>query len=345
MTTLQRKSKPKSPRKKATAILCADLHIRATVPVCRTDSFFSAMEKKLDFILSLSGKHNCPILVAGDLGDTPQWPNWLLEWCISKFKGHKIYVIPGQHDLPNHRIDLWEKSGIGVLHAAEVIEIIGILKTEEDKYVIGHFPPKFADKYSFCLVPFPYGTPIKELDWGKKYEKPKEPMIAMAHQMVLKTDPLWPGQHSSKAYQLLKKYPEYSVILTGDNHSPFTEKQGGRWLINPGSMMRTTVGQIDHKPRVYLWYAEGNIIEKIYLPIQAGDKVINQEHIQAAIKEREQRDKRIQAVVRRIREDVEIRLSFLENMEKYLTKHKTRTRVKEKIWEACEKDESNRTSA
>ena len=65
MTQFKRTRKTKS---KADAILCADLHIRPDTPICRTDDFFDAMSKKIDFILSLSKEHNCPILMAGDLG-------------------------------------------------------------------------------------------------------------------------------------------------------------------------------------------------------------------------------------------------------------------------------------
>ena len=84
MTKFKRKTK-----QKATAILTADWHIRADVPICRTDDFFQAMSDKLDFILNLSKEHDCPILLAGDLGKRPLnrgWPTWLLEWTINKLR-------------------------------------------------------------------------------------------------------------------------------------------------------------------------------------------------------------------------------------------------------------------
>ena len=96
----------------AYAILTADWHIRPDTPVCRTDDFFLAMSNKLDFILNLSKENDCPILLAGDIGKRPLnngWPTWLIQWAIEKFKGSNIIAIPGQHDLPGHRIDLFKK--------------------------------------------------------------------------------------------------------------------------------------------------------------------------------------------------------------------------------------------
>ena len=51
---------------KADAILAADLHIRPDTPVCRTDDYWAAQERKIDFILDLMREHDCPLLVAGE---------------------------------------------------------------------------------------------------------------------------------------------------------------------------------------------------------------------------------------------------------------------------------------
>ena len=69
--------------RKADAILAADLHIRADTPLCRTDDYINAQWNKLNFIFDLCQKNDCPLLVAGDIGNKSQWPNWLLEKVIS----------------------------------------------------------------------------------------------------------------------------------------------------------------------------------------------------------------------------------------------------------------------
>jgi len=309
MTKFQRKTKLK-----ADAILTADWHIRTDTPICRTDDFFVAMESKIDFILDLSEEHDCPILIAGDVGHKPQWQNWLLEWAINKFEDSNIICIPGQHDLPNHRIDLFEKSGMGVLTAAGVIDSrIETFITLED---------------TFNLISFPYSAEFNSIKINR--EKGNYLKIAITHQMVIENKPLWPGQEAPKGNSLLKKFPCYDLILSGDNHNPFVAEYQGRKLVNPGSLMRTTADQENHRPRVYLWYAENNEVEPIYLPIEKN--VISRTHIDVA----KERDNRNQAFIERVNNDVEIELSYENNLEAYFNKYRTQQSIKDKVWVAVE---------
>lgn len=301
--------------RKANAILAADLHIRSDIPLCRTDDYLKAQFDKLEFIFMLCEKNNCPLLVAGDIGNKSQWPNWLLERTISTINKYKIDIIciPGQHDLPEHRLDYWQKSGCGVLHGAKAIKML--LETK-----VFCFP--------FMLFPFGYGSEIKHQKFIESYQAP---IIAMTHQMVIENKPLWPDQKAPKGHELLKKFPEYDLILSGDNHNPFVAKYEGRLLVNPGSMMRMTAAQIDHKPRVYKWFADTNEVEGVYLPIEKD--VISRIHIES----KEERDTRIDAFVSRMKDDFEIGLSFLGNMNAYFKINRTKKRVQEKVFKAMNK--------
>lgn len=295
-------------KEKATAIFTSDWHIRADVPICRTDDYFNAMEQKLFHIFGLARANNCPIIIAGDIGHKPSWPNWLLEWFIRISKGIQIIAIPGQHDLPNHKLELWRKSAIGVLkesHAVDVMIDCGINGMYND----------------FSLVTFPYGDEIDKIDMVSSH-----PVIAVAHQMVIENKKLWPGQKAPKGHQLLKKYPEYDVILTGDNHNQFTVEYEGRPLINPGSLMRMTADQIDHQPRVYLWYSKSNKIRPVDLPIE--EDVINRDHIDIT----NERNERMDAYLERMKHDTEVALSFEDNLKRYFNNHKTKKSIKEKVW-------------
>lgn len=294
------------------AILCADLHIRADTPLCRTDDYFKAQENKVNFIFGLALNHLCPILIAGDLGDKSQWPNWLLEWFSDKILhyGISLFVIPGQHDLPNHKLDNWRKSGIGVLSSSNIINL-----------------SFYADEiynHNFFIDSFPYGKLID----GKKENNKDYSLIAIAHQMVIENKPLWPDQKAPKGHELLKKFPQYDLILTGDNHNPFVSEYEGRLLVNPGSMMRMKSNQEDHKPRVYIWYKDTNTVEPVYLPIE--DNVISREHI-----EREQsKDKRIKMYAEKVKEEEDIELSYKDNMKEYFGSTRVRKTVKDKVWES-----------
>lgn len=326
MKKFSRKSSSSVP---PTAIFTADWHIRPTVPVCRTDDFLVAMWKKVEFILNLSDKHQIPILIAGDVGLKSQWPNWLLEEFIGKVKAKKdkakVYAIPGQHDLPDHNLDLWRASAIGVLHESEAVIFLGV---DNQKFI------HLDESGLWSVFPFPYGIEVSTINnpLGENYVSP---LIAIAHTLVTEGEPKgldkWMEGRSSPALSLLKKFPEYSLILTGDNHKPFVQEYEGRLLVNPGSLMRTTADQANHKPRVYLWYAQDNRVEPVYLPIE--EDVIDRTHIDL----QEAKDERIEAYVSRLSEEVEIGLSFEGNLESYFKSNRIRKPVQDKVWGAMPK--------
>jgi len=298
---------------KSLAILTSDWHLRETVPICRTDDFFKAMEKKVDFIFSLAKEHGCPILVAGDLGHSPKWSCQLLEWFISKItKDLKIFVIPGQHDLLNHRLDSWKSCAVGVLYASEVIILLG----PEDLQNSWEFD-------DFIIHAYPYGVLIS----GVKVRKGDKPHLAMIHQLVFDTqNQKWQADQGSLSSSLLKSFECFNVIHSGDNHKRFIIGGRGRWLVNPGSILRMTTDQFDHRPCIYLW--DGQSCEPVYLPVEEG--VVSRDHVDRE----EEKDQRIEAYINRLKDEVEIGLDFQSNLENYFRQNRTRKPVIDKVWEA-----------
>jgi len=309
-----------------TAILTADWHIRPTAPVCRTDDFLAAMWKKVEFVLDLAVEHCCPILMAGDIGLKSQWPNWLLEEFIRKVSQKEIwgfYAIPGQHDLPNHQLNQWREAAIGVLHEAKSVIFLGTDGDGESEGIM------LGEKKAFNIYFFPYGIEIKNPSDKNDLVSPP---IAIAHTLVTERAPEeFLTDKARSAISLLQKFPEYNLILTGDNHKSFVVEHEGRLLVNPGSLMRTAADQVDHKPRVYLWYAQENRVEPIYLPIEEG--VISRDHID----NEEEKDQRIQAYINRLSEEVEIGLSFEGNLEAYFRQNRIRKPVIDKVWASMPK--------
>ena len=171
------------------------------------------------------------------------------------------------------------------------------------------------------------GAKIQIID---NYDGDKE--IALCHMMVIKDQKhkLWPDQQAQSAKRLLKKFPCYDLIVSGDNHQSFVVEYEGRILVNPGSLMRMSANQIDHQPSVYLWYAEENKIERVYLPIEKD--VINTFHLE----EVKDRNTRIESFINRLKDTEEMGLSFEKNMEEFFKTNRQRKRVVEKVWEATE---------
>ncbi|MCP4475369.1 MAG: hypothetical protein GY821_12555 [Gammaproteobacteria bacterium] len=329
---------------KPTAILTADWHIRSDRPVCRTDDYIEAQEKKIKFIFELSNRHGkLPILIAGDIGHKPVWGDSLIKRTLHLFNKSiydrgDVFIVAGQHDLLNHNLNNLYEKALGILHQEEILTILTQQRSSPEnctKLLWWDGVPNTHCQNQVFVFGFPYGTLITKntlptLTWVRSSDK----KIALTHQMVIKSqrNKLWPNQKADDGVKLLKKYPCFDLIVTGDNHQTFTVEHEGRLLINPGSLMRMTANQIDHKPSVFLWYEKKNEVEQIFLPIEKN--VVDRSHIEI----NEQRDKRIEAYVTRLKDVEEISFSYEDNLEKFLKLNRTRKRTVEKIWESLSEE-------
>jgi hypothetical protein len=298
-----------------TAVLSADWHIRNDRPICRIDNYITTQWNKIKFILNLSHKYgDIPILVGGDLGHRPVWGDSLILWALKVlgeplFDRGEIIITAGQHDLLNHRLENCYKRALGILFEKGIINIHerGLLKT------------------GIGLFTYPYSIKIERVNTS-------DINIALCHQMVIKSqkDKLWEAQEANHAKRLLKKFPCYDLIVTGDNHQSFIAEHAGRLLVNPGSIMRMSANQIDFKPRVYLWYAETNEVEAVFLPIEKD--VFDTSHLT----ENKERDTRIESFVDRLSNDYEIGMDYEGNLKKFFNKNKQEKQVEEKVWMSLE---------
>jgi len=159
-------------------------------------------------------------------------------------------------------------------------------------------------------------------------DKKNNKTIAMCHTLTWSGVKPYPDFTGCSALTLLRKMKDFSAILVGDNHKSFTTEDKGRILISTGSMMRQTADQIDFKPRVYLWYADTNTVEPIFLPIS--DNVISREHIDR----QEIRDGRISAFISRLDDDWKAELSFEDNLERFFAANEINDTVKDIIYKA-----------
>ena len=302
-------------QKQVDAIICSDLHLTEQTPVCRTDDYIEAQKTKYIFISDLQQKYQCPVLCAGDIFDHWKPSPWLISFAL-KYLPDNLIAIPGQHDLPQHNLDLIEKSGFNALReAGKINEVIMNLV---------NYPPL----KTFFLQQVPFGENIYT-DEIAKCTYPYEKAVLMLHQLTWQKEP-WPGAPpEGNARKLLKENPDFDLIITGDNHQAFTEEYKGRLLVNPGSIMRSTAKQIDFQPRVYLWNAESNTIQIEYLPIEKS--VVSREHLEM----QEERTNRLDSFIEVLQsEEFEIGVSFEENIKHVLKSTKISKSVKDKVLEA-----------
>lgn len=279
-------------------ILCSDIHLREDKPLCRTDNFIDEQSLDLGFLCGLQSKYQCPVLHAGDLFHHWKPSPWLLSYAIM-YLPQQFYTIYGQHDLPQHNMELIDKSGVYTLDVSQRLTVCNGCHYGQEPH----------------LGLFAHSTlPSNILVW---------------HHMTYITPP-FPGAKDGQALTILKKYPQYDLIVTGDNHQAFTEQYEGRLLVNPGSFTRQKADQIDFKPRVYLWYAETNRVEPVYLPISEG--VISRDHIEQV----EQRDARIDAFISRLDGEWKVGMSFEDNLEAFRQTNNIHQRVMDIIYKAIQ---------
>ena len=298
--------------KNVSAILLSDTHIRETIPECRTDDFMRAQKKKWMFVKELQKKYQCPVLHGGDVFD--HWkPNPFLIGLAGRFLPDNLIAIPGQHDLPSHSLEDVERSGINALHDTGKITLL----KHTDDFDLDHI----------LYQAFPWGIPLKGTERGFGERR----AVALIHYGVYRRQPHYPGaeKKGDMARMVLRKMPGFDLIVSGDNHQTFVERQGDRLLVNPGSFMRTTAAQADHKPCVFLWDADTNDVEQVFLPCKEG--VVTREHIEVV----KAKDERLDAFVTKLDGKVEIGISFKENMKAYIAANSESipTSTEKVIWE------------
>ena len=296
--------------KKATCILTADWHLRDTQPKCRTDVYYETQFKKLTFIKDLQVQHsNCPVLIAGDVFDIPK-PSPMLLTSTLYYLPYHIVCIPGQHDLPEHVLENFNQSGLAVIEQGSDCIVL--------KNNVDYIPSINNGKE---IAGFPYGTQLKNV---KQH-------IALIHTLI--QEPQNTNKNIPYDYNcisIMKKLSDFKLIVSGDNHKPFVYKKGKQLIVNPGSIMRMDADQINHKPRVYLWYAKENIVEPVYLPIEKD--VITRQHIE----KKQEEDERIEVYKKRLKADIKIGISFEKNMKKYVHKNEIKKSVEKEIYTAME---------
>jgi DNA repair exonuclease SbcCD nuclease subunit len=299
--------------KKVSAILTADWHLRESIPICRTDNFWKAQWQKVDEISELQKKYDCPVIHSGDLFDYWKASPYLLSKTI-KHLPKQFLTIYGNHDLPAHNLEDANKSGIYTLFQAGKLEILQTChwgKTPDHEDPASHYvnlDEGKNDEYCYEDAEGDYINPFEGMDDNIK-------SVLVWHTDVYQGKKPWPGCTYPPAGKLLRKYPEYDLIVTGHNHKSFVETFEDRVLVNPGSLTRQTAAQINHKPKVYLWYAEDNTVEEYIL--QFDKDVINRKHLEKI----EERDSRIDAFISKLDKDWEMDVSFINNLDKFADKN------------------------
>ena len=291
--------------KQVDAILTADIHLTETTPISRTDNYIEAQDRKLAFLKQLESQYDCPVIDAGDIFDYWKASPWLIARAYKNLPS-EIYTIPGNHDLPEHSMQQYEKSALHVLEVA-----LAIRRLSKTPY----------DRRDFTIAGFAYGEKLEDVNAD----------IVVIHDLVYEGNPPWPNAVGYQPKDLFKIFTKPRLILTGHYHMALVAKsKDGRLVVNPGSMMRMTIVQKDYKPRCYLYNFDDNEVEPVYFPIE--EEVFDDRHIV----EPKEKEERLSAFIEKLNMEWDLRLSFRANLETFFKKNKVNRKVEELIWQSLE---------
>ena len=225
-------------------LITADWHIRSTVPSCieATPEEWMDFQKKSVARVGEIAKENDvdEIDIGGDLFHTEQTASneciYLLQDFVQKMDNCNIpvYILCGNHDLPQHSSTNIPKSAIGVLLNSKSVRNMG----KDTSFIKGcNFD---EDDYGNAKMIFKHILTIPSRDKPDFIE-------------------------CETPESLLKKYPNANWIFTGDYHKNFQYSLDGCHVVNSGCLMRQAADFEDYTPGVYIVDIDKETIE--FVPI------------------------------------------------------------------------------
>lgn len=299
-------------------LVTGDWHLDTHVPQNRIDDYFVAQVAKVNWIFELAEIEGCHYIIQpGDFFNSHRANDYLKQLWISaidtRLPSTTICTIYGQHDLRYHSSDK-DNTPLRVMEVSGSVHII----------------PNYWDIHGrLALYGCSWGEPIP-----KDIEYPKDSTfnILVAHIMVIKDKKIWEAQKEFTWGNHLLRRTKFDLIVTGDNHESFViEGEGHRKLINCGSLMRSTIAQVNHKPVVYIIDTDSKEITTHYIPIRPPQEVLAIDKM----KEEEKKNEELDLFIEGLSESPEIKgLNFLENLRTYMEEENIPTNVTEIIEEA-----------
>ncbi len=293
-------------------IISADWHLRATRPRCRVDNDWIETQKKaLRQIVEIAVKKNAPIMVVGDLFHSNSDTSFECINMVQKLADRlgSLYILAGNHDLPYHSSENIDKSAIGVLLNSGCVKPI--------KYFIDNWEDAIGDEINYSASNF--DEPDNE-----------NAEIVFKHTLTIPSEDKPDFVDCETPESLLRKFPKAKWVFTGDYHRNFHYEKNGRHVVNSGCLLRQTSDFKDYQCGVYFVDTNKNIVD--FIPIIDNEELIDDSYI---IKENE-REKRIDDFVSKLKSTKSVSLDFLANVEAMMERNGFEPELKEVVEELLE---------
>jgi len=273
----------------------ADIHLRADNPRCRKNTNWMDVQRRaLQKVATEAIAHKCPIAIVGDIFNTPVVSEEVLNLFL-EFAGwlsDDLFFIAGNHDLPNHSMEMANKSSIGVLF-------------------------KVAELNNSKIKPIRnYMNEVSWQNFGNEIENPGKDILFI-HRLIFKSPrDMPPNANGTTAQELLDEFPEYKYICVGDCHKPFCYKsKDNRYVINSGHLTIQKIDEIE-QPIGYYVDTDNEYVEEIEIGDDA--ELVSDEYA----KKEEEREDNIEAFMELLQSHEDVTLSFVDNIETALEKNK-----------------------
>lgn len=225
----------------ANYIIVGDPHIKYIAPTFRKETYFEELKDKLNQINIIAKNNQARVITLGDFFNSYVEDHFeSIMYEISDMI-YGWFSLIGNHDCKNTEGNL-KGTSFGVL------ETIGYIRTE---------PPAFLDFYHYFK--------------RETFPKPSKNKIALIHDYIMPK-----GTKENFEYKECQEN-DYRLVFCGHYHYPFDVTIGRTRYINPGSLMRSTVKelQLNRTPEVILFNDQSLDVQHIPLKVKPLTEVSN----------------------------------------------------------------------
>lgn len=222
-------------------IIVGDPHIKYTAPTFRKETYFEELKDKLNQINIIAKNNNARVITLGDFFNSYVEDHFeSIMYEISDMI-YGWFSLIGNHDCKNTEGNL-KGTSFGVLEA------VGYIRTEQ---------PAFLDFYHYFK--------------RETFPKQSKNKIALIHDYIMPK-----GTKENFEYKECKENG-YNIVFCGHYHYPFDITVGNTRYINPGSLMRSTVKelQLNRTPEVILFNDQSLDVKHIPLEVKPLIEVSN----------------------------------------------------------------------
>jgi DNA repair exonuclease SbcCD nuclease subunit len=298
-------------------ILSADWHLRSQKPRCRLDDdWIDTQRNALRQIAAYSRQYRADVIVIGDIFHSTNETTNEIIGLVQEFAGlladskKSLYILAGNHDLPQHNLDNIRRSAFHILLNSKNIDHLDRLKINDGEYSLKISAANFgADDVTDAEIVFKHVLCFPENE--------RTP----------------PGDTIVKPSGLFAQFPSAKYIFTGDYHRQFVYTKGKtKKLLNPGCLLKQSADMAGYEPAVFLIeFENGELAYKTY-PIPDNEKLVTDEYLETE----KMRNSRIEAFIERIKENEQVTFDFIENVLTLMENNKISTEVKNTILELIE---------